>query len=303
MNTEQDQWSLTTIRTRSGQTACAALHRGKLRRIEVLDAYAGAFEALQVWDQVAPLLRAYQPGAAELIDGAEILAPIRFPRAVLCSGPNFRDHLAEMTQGRGDTDAIEPFFFFKPPTTTVIGPEQAILVDAGTDDNLDWEAELGVVIGTTGRNIPTASALAHVAGYTIVNDISARGPFHRPIAPHEAFAYDWVGSKAQDTSCPTGPGMVPEWFISDPQDLAIELRVNDRIHQQSSTKEMINSVAALIAAASSVVTLQPGDIIATGTPAGVGAASGTFLQPGDVVDITIEGIGRLRNPVVMRTRP
>jgi 2-keto-4-pentenoate hydratase/2-oxohepta-3-ene-1,7-dioic acid hydratase in catechol pathway len=133
-----------------------------------------------------------------------------------------------------------------------------------------------------------------------MNDISARGPFQRPEAPHPAFAYDWLSSKALDASCPTGPGVTPEWLVPDPHDLPILLTVNGEQMQVSSTKEMINGVADLIAAASSVVTLQPGDLIATGTPAGVGLPRGTFLRPGDTVEITIGDLGRLRNPVVAR---
>jgi 2-keto-4-pentenoate hydratase/2-oxohepta-3-ene-1,7-dioic acid hydratase in catechol pathway len=265
-----------------------------------LSDYPGLFEALQDWDDLIPVLRDYHPEEAAPIGDVQIVAPVRYPRTLLCSGPNYRDHLAEMTQGAGDPDAITPFFFLKPPTTTVIGPGDAIVISADSEDQVDWEAELGVVIGRLGRDISPEEALGFVAGYTIVNDISARGPFRRPDAPHDAFAFDWFGQKAQDTSCPTGPGVVPEWLVPDPHDLSIRLAVNGRDMQVSNTNEMIDGVAELIAAASGVVTLQPGDVIATGTPAGVGASRGAFLRPGDTVEITIERLGRLRNPVVAR---
>lgn len=258
------------------------------------------FEALRDWDTLTPALRKYQPEQAALLFGAEVVAPIRYPRTLLCSGPNYRDHLAEMTHGTGDPDAITPFFFLKPPTTTVIGPGEAIVISGDAEDQVDWEAELGVVIGRAGRDISSEQAPSYVAGYTIVNDISARGPFRRPNAPHDAFAFDWFGQKALDTSCPTGPGLTPEWLVPDPHDLSIRLTVNDVDMQVSNTKEMIVGVCELIAAASSVVTLQPGDVIATGTPAGVGASSGRFLRPGDTVEVTIERLGRLLNPVVAR---
>jgi 2-keto-4-pentenoate hydratase/2-oxohepta-3-ene-1,7-dioic acid hydratase in catechol pathway len=291
-------WSLITVEAPGRGTFCAALSEDSLWEVPELQGYPGVFEALQDWDRLAPKLRSYDPFKASPLFGARILTPVRYPRTVLCSGSNYRDHLAEMS-GDGSRE-VSPFFFLKPPTTTVIGPDDAIVIRADEGQKVDWEAELGVVIGRAGRDIPPEQADAHIAGYTIMNDVSARGPHFRTDAFHDAFAWDWLASKGQDTFCPTGPGVTPQWLVPDPHDLPIVLTVNGRQEQASSTKEMIQSVQELVAAASALVTLQPGDLVATGTPAGVGMPRGRFLRPDDVVEITIGNLGRLRNQVVAR---
>ncbi|MFD4602973.1 fumarylacetoacetate hydrolase family protein [Streptomyces sp. NPDC058464] len=291
-------WSLVTVEAPGRGTSCAALTQDSLWEVPALRGYPGVFEALQDWDELAPGLRSYEPLKADPVFEARVLTPVRYPRTVLCSGSNYRDHLAEMS-GDGSAD-ISPFFFLKPPTTTVIGPDDAIVIEADPAQKVDWEAELAVVIGRAGRDITPEQADAHIAGYTIVNDVSARGTHFRTDAFHEAFAWDWLASKGQDTFCPTGPGVTPQWLVPDPHDLPIVLTVNGRQEQVSSTKEMIQSVQELVAAASALVTLQPGDLVATGTPAGVGMPRGKFLRPGDLVEITIGDLGRLSNPVVAR---
>jgi 2-keto-4-pentenoate hydratase/2-oxohepta-3-ene-1,7-dioic acid hydratase in catechol pathway len=291
-------WSLVTADAAGRKPFCAALSGDSLWEVPALRGYPGLFEVLQDWDVLAPKLRPYEPGKAAPIFGARILAPVRYPRAVLCSGSNYRDHLEEM--GGDASGGVSPFFFLKPPTTTVIGPGDAIVIPADEAQQVDWEAELGVVIGRAGRDIPPERAYAHIAGYTVVNDVSARGPHHRTDAFHDAFAWDWLASKGQDTFCPTGPGVTPEWLVPDPHDLPVVLTVNGRQEQASNTKEMIQSVPELVAAASARVTLQPGDLVATGTPAGVGLPRGRFLRPGDLVEITIGNLGRLHNPVIAR---
>ncbi|MBL1112451.1 fumarylacetoacetate hydrolase family protein [Streptomyces sp. 110] len=294
-------WSLATAHTADRGSFCAALGEDGIREVPALRGYPGAFEALQDWAALAPGLRAYDPREAVPVRGARLLAPVRYPRTVLCSGANYRDHLAEMT-GDGAT-RVRPFFFLKPPTTTVIGPDDPIVIPADESQKVDWEAELAVVIGRAGRDIPMDRAAAHIAGYTIVDDISARGPHHRADAFAEPFAWDWLASKGQDTFCPTGPGVTPVWLVPDPHDLPIRLTVNGHEEQVSNTREMIQSVPELIAAASALITLQPGDILATGTPAGVGLPRDRFLHPGDTVEITIGHLGRLRNPVTARETP
>ncbi|WP_405641009.1 fumarylacetoacetate hydrolase family protein [Streptomyces uncialis] len=291
-------WSLVTARTPGRGSFGAALHEGELWEVPALHGYAGLFEALQDWEVIAPALRTYSPLGAVRVVGAEILAPVRYPRTVLGSGSNYRDHLLEMT-GK-DMDRVPPFFFLKPPSTTVIGPGDPIVISPDEDQQVDWEAELGVVIGRAGRDIPLGQAGDHIAGYTIVNDISARGPHRRADAIADPFVWDWLASKGQDTFCPTGPGLTPAWMVPDPHDLPITLTVNGRPEQTSSTKEMILEVAELVAAASTFVTLQPGDLLSTGTPAGVGLPKGRFLRPGDLVEITIGDLGRLSNPVTAR---
>ncbi|SFN30039.1 Fumarylacetoacetate (FAA) hydrolase family protein [Pseudonocardia ammonioxydans] len=163
---------------------------------------------------------------------------------------------------------------------------------------IDWEAELAVVIGRRCRRVPAERAREVVAGWTIADDISARDRLYRdaPLAP--PFGFDWFEAKAEDTSFPMGPGITPDWLVGDPQDLAIRLRVNGETKQDASTADMVCGVWDLIAAASEVATLEPGDVIATGTPAGVGGPRGEFLAPGDEVTVEIEHVGVLRHTVV-----
>jgi 2-keto-4-pentenoate hydratase/2-oxohepta-3-ene-1,7-dioic acid hydratase in catechol pathway len=163
---------------------------------------------------------------------------------------------------------------------------------------LDWEVELAVVIGRKTRNIPVARALDCVAGYTIANDLSARDLSRRDgIAPQSPFRFDWLAHKSFDTACPLGPWIVPASQIADPQALAISLLVNDEVKQNSNTREMIFTVAEQIADLSFRMTLWPGDVILTGTPAGTAGATGRFLKAGDRISARIEGIGELNNTV------
>ena len=142
--------------------------------------------------------------------------------------------------------------------------------------------------------------MSHVAGYCVANDISLRGP-HRRDTPAAPFVWDWVASKGADTSLPLGPGLVPAWLIDDVQQLPIQTRVNGELRQNGNTENMVLDVATMVAQASALLTLEPGDVIVTGTPAGVGASTGSFLAPGDVVDVDIAGVGHLRNRIEMRT--
>jgi 2-keto-4-pentenoate hydratase/2-oxohepta-3-ene-1,7-dioic acid hydratase in catechol pathway len=226
----------------------------------------------------------------------------RCPRKVICAGVNYRRHIAEMGTEPLSADWT-PFFFLKPPTTTVVGPFDDVPVDGPEAARLDWEAELAVVIGVGGRDIPHAQALAHVAGYCVANDITARGYHRRANVPADAFRYDWFASKARDGSLPLGPGLTPAWFVPDSQDLRIRLWVNDELQQDGSTADMICDIPTLVAAASQAVTLEPGDVISTGTPAGVGAGRGVSLRPGDVVRTEIELLGVLVNRIVATDPP
>ena len=192
------------------------------------------------------------------------------------------------------------WFFLKPPSTTVVGPGDAVRIDPDPAEQVDWEGELGIVIGRGGRDIAAADAGAHVAGFTVVNDVSARGPHRRDGAPHDAFRFDWLASKAQDTFCPMGPAVTPSWVLPDPDERRLRLWVGDELLQDERVGNMIVGWRRLVEAASSRVTLEPGDVIAAGTPAGVGVPRGRFLRPGEVVRVEIEGIGTLTNPVVSR---
>lgn len=274
----------------------------EVRVPDYLRGFADVLQVIEQWDILSERLRDQDPAEGELITDARLRLPLTYPRKVLCSGPNFHDHLAEMGESALGA-AWTAYFFFKPPTTTLIGPTDAVLV--GPDwlgDRVDWEGELALVMGRGGRDIPASEALAHVAGYSVANDISLRGP-HRRDTPAAPFVWDWVASKAADTSLPFGPGVVPAWLVPDPQNLPIRTWVNGEIKQDGSTADMVLDIATLIAHASALVTLEPGDVILTGTPAGVGASRGIFLAPGDVVDIEITGIGRLHNPIQQRKVP
>jgi 2-keto-4-pentenoate hydratase/2-oxohepta-3-ene-1,7-dioic acid hydratase in catechol pathway len=254
-------------------------------------------ELLAEWDVVAPTLRAFSPSDGAPVSGAHLLAPLRFPSKVLCVGANYYGHLAEMGIERPER-AGQPFYFLKPPTTTIIGPGDAVVLPARAGRKIDWEAELAVVIGRRCHDVPAARARDVVAGWTVVNDISARDLLDRDDAVAPPFGFDWFGSKGEDTFCPMGPGIVPDWLVHDPQRLGVRLTVNGVIKQDSSTADMVCGIWDLIAAASRIVTLEPGDVIATGTPAGVGVPRGDFLAPGDEVVVEIEQVGTLRHAVV-----
>ena len=218
------------------------------------------------------------------IKRVRLLAPIAAPaRNVFCLGRNYADHAAE----RGAAVPEHPVYFTK-PDTAVVGPGDEVLHHPVTKE-LDYEVELAVVIGTGGRDIARADALGHVFGYTIVNDVTARDLQKR----HN----QWFRGKSLDTFCPMGPVLVTADEIPDPQALAIAMRVNGQVRQQSHTSKMIFPVAQCIEVLSQGMTLLPGDIIATGTPDGVGAATGNFLKAGDRMEAEVEGIGVLANRV------
>ena len=214
-----------------------------------------------------------------------LLAPIPSPsRNIFCLGRNYADHAAE----RGAAAPEHPVYFTK-PATAVVGPGDDVVHHAITKE-LDYEVELTVVIGTGGRDIARADALKHVFGYTIINDVTARDLQKK----HQ----QWFKGKSLDTFCPMGPVLVTADELPDPQALAISLRVNGQLRQSSHTSKMIFPVAQCIEGLSQGMTLLPGDIIATGTPEGVGAASGNFLKAGDRIEAEVEHIGILPSKVV-----
>jgi 2-keto-4-pentenoate hydratase/2-oxohepta-3-ene-1,7-dioic acid hydratase in catechol pathway len=295
-------WSLVTVVADGEPFVAARVGDGSLREVPALKGWASLVELVDGWPAAAEALRAIDVEAAAPLVGARLLAPLRYPRKVICAGVNYRRHSAEM--GTEPTPADwTPFFFLKPPTTTVVGPFDDVPVDGPEAARLDWEAELAVVIGVGGRDIPREQALAHVAGYCVANDITARGYHRRASVPAPAFRYDWFASKARDGSLPLGPGLTPAWLVPDPQDLRIRLWVNDELQQDGSTADMICDIPTLVAAASQAVTLEPGDVISTGTPAGVGAGRGVSLRPGDVVRTEIQHLGVLVNRIVAAEQP
>jgi 2-keto-4-pentenoate hydratase/2-oxohepta-3-ene-1,7-dioic acid hydratase in catechol pathway len=281
----------------SGDTRLGVrLENGTVVEPPELKRWTCMLDLLEDWPAAAGVLSAMLLDGAPVIADAQLLRPITWPRKVLCAGVNYRRHIREMG-GEVPGDDWVPYFFLKPPTTAVVGPTDPIVIRDAEKARYDWEAELAVVIGVGGRDIPVARALDHVAGYCVANDVTARGYHRRHSVPADAFSYDWFSAKAADTSLPLGPGITPAFHVPDPQQLRLRLWVNGELRQDESTADMICQVDELIAAASNVVTLEPGDVIATGTPSGVGAAQGLFLRHGDVVRVAIDGLGEITNTV------
>lgn len=233
------------------------------------------------------------------IDQVQVLVPIPRPGKILLLAGNYAKHVEERGGIAAERAETFPYVFLKPPSTTLRNPGDPIVLPRISPDHVDWECELGVVIGRRCKEVSEAEALDYVAGYTVVNDISDRkftpNPGRTP-RDRDRF-FDWLHGKWHDTFCPMGPCLLPARGV-DPQDLRITLTVNGAVKQSASTAQMVFPVASVVSFLSSFVTLEPGDVISTGTPSGVGSATGTYLRPGDVVEARIAGIGTLRNPVV-----
>jgi len=261
---------------------------------------------LRAWDKVHPRLAAVA-GEVDPRDGlplGEVVldAPILYPGALFCAGANYWDHLQEMVEiaaratGKAPSPAksAEPWFFLKTAAGSIIGTGTPARLP-GFAKQVDWEAELGVVIARPTRNVSESRALDAVAGYLIVNDLSARDLMRREGREGSPFGYDWVGQKCFEDSAPMGPWFTPAAYVKDPNDLAIKLWINGVLKQDSNTGRMVHNIQEQIAYLSRHVTLQAGDVIATGTPAGVGMPRGEFLRPGDEVKIEIANCGTLVN--------
>ncbi|WP_110114333.1 fumarylacetoacetate hydrolase family protein [Bacillus sp. CGMCC 1.16541] len=223
------------------------------------------------------------------LEDTVIVAPIPRPRKnIFCVGKNYADHAIEM--GSKEDIPSHIMLFSKAPTT-VIGHDQVILNHRHVTKELDYEGELAVIIGKKGTGIVKEDALSHVFGYTIVNDVTARDLQAR----HKQFLL----GKSLDTSCPMGPVIVHKSAIKDPHHLQIETKVNGEIRQRGNTEQFIFSIEEIISVISQGMTLEPGDIIATGTPAGVGKGFNPpkFLNPGDVIEVSVDSIGTLRNAI------
>lgn len=228
------------------------------------------------------------------LSSLELAAPVRRPGKVVCLASNYRAHMEEANVTRR-TDV--PWFFVK-PSTAVIGPDAPIVLPT-SDAAVDWEVELAVVIGRRCSHTSVGAALDRVAGYTIGNDVSLRSPPFATGMGWDEF-FQWLRGKWYDTFSPLGPWLVTRDELDELANSELTLTVNEHLRQRGVVGEMIFSVAEVISALSSITTLDPGDVILTGTPSGVGAATGNFLRPGDVVEASIEGIGTLRNPVESR---
>lgn len=279
-----------------GEPRLGAL-RGEVARQEVVDLNR-ADTALPA--EMIPLLRggpaamdrarraldAAPAGNARPLASMTLRAPVPRPGKIICIGLNYRDHAAESAVAVPDYPTV-----FAKYASCVIGSGEAIVLPK-LSDQVDYEGELGVVIGRTARHVPESSALGYVAGYLPFNDVSARDFQHR--------TSQWTIGKTFDTFGPMGPALVTADEVPDPQHLDLRVRIGDELLQSSNTGKMIFSIAQLIAYLSAVLTLEPGDVIATGTPEGVGAARTPqrFLRPGEVVRVELEALGALENPVV-----
>ena len=300
-------YRLLSYRDMRGDAAAGILVENRVHAASSLIAgidTSSVLSLLEAWDDVRGQLGA----AVENIDdragvpfaAVDTLAPILYPRAIYSVWGNYVDHNAEMAALSGREQpvvdpAAEPFFVQKTSAHSVIGTGAAIRMPSFTKQ-LDYEAELGVVIGRRTRDVTVAQAQAAVAGYVIMNDLSARDMMKRKDA-RTAHLMDWFGMKSFEDSAPMGPWLTPAEFVPNSAALSIKLWVNGALKQNGSTSAMVYSIAEQVAALSRRLTLLPGDVVATGCPAGVGVARGEFLQAGDQIRIAIQGCGELLNTI------
>jgi 2-keto-4-pentenoate hydratase/2-oxohepta-3-ene-1,7-dioic acid hydratase in catechol pathway len=267
-------------------------------------------QVLEKWQQLHPLLEQAARDARSGRSGihgtpareVRFLAPILYPGTIFCAGANYRDHVAEMSKAMNlpaEPDphevGLKPWHFIKASAGCVRGTGELIRLPSYSK-KVDWEAEIAVIIGRECRNVSTEQAMGFVAGLSIVNDLSARDHLKRPgVAADSPFHFDWVSQKCFDGALPFGPWICPLDDIDDIGNLGIRLWVNEELMQDSSSSNMIFSAAEQIAHLSTRLTLRPGDVIATGTPAGCGTPRGVFLKAGDRVTITVDHLGTLIN--------
>lgn len=288
---------LVTFRDGKGTRIGALDEAGKVLDLAAADpALPREMLALIGGGEVALAAARAAQATAPVAEGAAILAPIPRPaKNIFCVGKNYHEHAKEFASSGFDATAKEvvpeaPVVFSKPPTS-VIGPQEPIPSFLDATASTDYEGEIAVVIGRSGRGISEADAYGHVFGYTIVNDVTARTLQHR----HR----QWILGKGIDGFCPMGPAIVTADAAGVPPRLSISTWVNGELRQRAPVSDLIFGIPTLIATISAAITLEPGDIIATGTPAGVGIGftPPRFLKPGDVVRIEVPGIGVLENPV------
>ena len=303
-------FSLATIREAGRPTAVLTVDGRHYRIADVAplvlagDSRGGLMAVLQRWGESEPELVEAADRLArnpheypDVVSPASLddwLTPLQYPSKVICTGFNYRDHVTR-DAGRGNfiKEDNVPVFFLKPPTTTLVGQGRSVRYPAQSTQ-LDYEVELAVIIGRRGRQIALERAKDHVAGYAIAIDLSARDWQRHP--KHVA-KFDLFGGKAFDDSCPLGPAIVPARFV-DEQNLQLQFRLNGAVRQDASTSDMIWSIPEQIARISEHVTLEPGDIILTGTPAGVGLSTGTWLSAGDRLEGRITGLGSLQVEII-----
>ena len=259
-------------------------------------------DVLGAWEEACPALHklADTKPKGVALTSVKLMAPIYYPPAIYCTGANYMAHAKEMSaEGSGVDKAVtQPYLFLKSARHCMISPNDEIRLP-GVSKKVDWEAECAVVIGRKGRNISIADAMKYVAGYTIMNDLSARDLTKRPHLPDDSgFKYDWIGQKNFEGACPTGPWITPAAYIKNPQNLEMKLWVDDQLMQNANTGLMLFNTAEQIAHLSKCITLHPGDMILTGTCAGTGAERGIFLKSGQTLKLWIQDIGEMVHKVV-----
>ncbi len=240
------------------------------------------------------------PAEAVVATGdAQLLVPIARPNNLFLLAGNYAAHIEEGGDHAAERADTFPYVFMKPPLTTLTNPGQPVVIPSNSPDAIDWELELAVVIGRSAKRVCETEALDYVAGYTVINDISNRrfrpNPGRKERSRDNFF--DWLHGKWFDNFCPCGPCIATTDTIVNPQALSMQLTLNGELRQNANTSQQVFPVAAVIEFLSNICTLEPGDIISTGTPAGVGNTTGTFLRAGDELRATIEQIGTLVSPV------
>ena len=275
------------------ELVAGALEDGKIVTAKAAGNFPASLRAILQAGQADAFIaggrQALSRGDVIALDSVRLGPPIPDPDKILCLGLNYKDHAAEANMDLPVAPVIFPKF-----RNSLTGPYDYIVAPKVTTAKLDYEVELAVIIGRTAREVSESDALSYVAGYCVFNDVSARDL--------QLQTSQWAPGKAIDTFAPMGPGIVPASEISDPQDLMMTTRVNGEIVQHESTQQMIFTVGQTIAFLSSFMTLEPADIIAMGTPAGVGAMRKPplWLKPNDIVEVEIEKLGTLRNRIQFR---
>lgn len=279
-----------------GQAIDIAKATGRRADETVLGILEDFDEAIRRLDALAAAKPAGKP-----LSQVTLLAPLPIPPAIYCAGSNYADHAAEMAKAAGREPPKDPHelgqrsWHFIKSSRSAVGP-RAVIPMPPHSKKLDWEAELGVVIGRKCRNASEETALDFVAGYLIGNDLSARDLSRRAGLPeNSSFRNDWTAHKSFDGACPLGPWITLARDVPDPHNLKIVLDVNGVVKQDSNSGQMIFDIREQIAGLSGRMTLWPGDIILTGTPAGVGNGRGEYLKSGDVVTVRIETLGEISN--------
>ena len=243
------------------------------------------------------------------LDTVSLKAPIRYPYNMLAAAANYQDHSAEMARRYGnpapkpvDPDRVSPTFFAKSPRSCILDPGEAFPMPSVPGKAFDWENELAVIIGKPAKHLTFDNAKDHVFGYSIVFDVSTRDNGDEDEEDDEggwSFGVNWFEAKSRDNAAPFGPVIVPKEFLPNSGELRMVTKINGVVKQDGNTKDMIHDEARLLRHVTSILTLYPGDVVLTGTPAGVGSARQPpeFLEPGDVVEMWIEGIGTLVTPI------